>query len=270
MHQNITMSNSNKRQGTADEAVVQCITDLPDGILVGIASYLAKPSVALFAIVNSRPSTQASNAIISSIDWSVLDFGDIEKGLAAKLSDNDIEKVLESIGAVNNLQILKLAGCVNITGSGLDMLRSSIAIQQIDMSLVGKHEAPLIEPEPSLSEDIVIPIVDGIISRGSSLKQLELPKKWRSEQSTYMIEFIERYDEYLRNQQERKKSIEDIASFFEHLKDIAIEESKEGKKFVETCNNIAKDGDVEGDSLKEKLTTLIGKHHNGQRNNGRV
>jgi len=60
---------------------------------------------------------------------------------------------------VNNLQILKLAGFVNITGSGLDTLRSSVAIEQIDLSLVRKHESPILEPEPLLSEDTVIPMV---------------------------------------------------------------------------------------------------------------
>ena len=57
-------------------------------------------------------------------------------------------------------------------------------------------------------------------------------------------------------------SIKEIASFFDHLNNIAVEDSEEGKKFVETCNDIANDGDVEGDSLKEKLTTLIKSHHN--------
>ena len=77
---------------------------------------------------------------------------------------------------MNNLQILKLAGCVNITGSGLNVLRST-TLEQIDLSLVGKHEVPLINPEPLLSEDIVLPILDNIISRKSGLRQLELPKK---------------------------------------------------------------------------------------------
>jgi len=60
-------------------------------------------------------------------------------------------------------------------------------------------------------------------------------------------------------------SIKEMASFFEHLNNIAVEESEEGKEFVETCNDIANDGDVEGDSLKEKLTTLIKSHHNRRR-----
>jgi hypothetical protein len=191
---------SNKRQRTTESLH---ITDLPDGILVGISSYLAKPSVALFALaMNSSQQTETSKAIISSINWNVLDFSDIEKSLAAKLSDDDINKILKSIDAVNNLRILKLAGCINITGSGLDVLRLSTVLEQIDLSLVGKHEVPLIEPEPLLSEDVVLPILDSIVSRGrrSSLKQLELPKKWRMEQSTQLDQFLRRYDDYMSNQ----------------------------------------------------------------------
>ena len=70
----------------------------------------------------------------------------------------------------------------------------------------------------------------------------------------------------LSEEEKRNDTIEEIASLFGHLKDIAVEESEEGKKFVESCNNIANDEDVEGSSLKEKLTTLIANHHNGRRN----
>ena len=172
----LTMSNNNKRQRTTSSNRL-CFNDLPDGLLVGISRYLAKPSVALFAIAmattNSQEQTQTTKAIISAIDWSVLDFGDIEKILASKLSDGVIDKILRNIDAVNDLQILKLAGCVNISGIGLNVLRSSVVIKQIDLSLVGKHEVPVIEPDPLLSEDLVIPILDSVINGGSSLKQLE-------------------------------------------------------------------------------------------------
>ena len=199
---------SNKRQRTNTSTESLCITDLPDGILVGISSYLANPSVVLFSFAFSLNSTESetSKAIISATNWSILDFGDIEKSLASKLSDNDIDKILRCIDAVNNLEILKLAGCVGITGGGLNVLRSSTAIEQIDMSLVGKHEVPLLDPEPILSEDIVIPILDEIIGRGreSSLQQLEFPKIWRrserSARSTEMAQFFVRYDGYLTNQ----------------------------------------------------------------------
>ena len=98
------------------------INDLPDGTLVHVATYLAKPSVALLAVALVAPSTStlwsddfrstqptewqptssASNAIVMSASsnnnnngWTVLDFGDIEKSLAAKLTDDDINAVLQ-------------------------------------------------------------------------------------------------------------------------------------------------------------------------------
>ena len=202
-------NNKRKRTTTSNTNDNLHIIDLPDGLLVGISSYLAKPSVSLFALAMNSQSTETSKAILSAINWSVLDFSDIEKSLAAKLSDDDIDKILQSIYAVNNLQILKLAGCINIIGSGLNVLRSSTTIEQIDMSLVGMHEVPLIEPEPLLSKDIVIPILDNIISRGreSSLKHLELPKNWRKqsahqEMDMHILQFLERYNEYLTNQRD--------------------------------------------------------------------
>ena len=46
-----TMSSNNKRRRTTTSSTNdKHIVDLPDGLLVGISSYLAKPSVALFAI----------------------------------------------------------------------------------------------------------------------------------------------------------------------------------------------------------------------------
>jgi len=120
------MDESNKRQRTTtsnNNELHIAITDLPDGLLVGISSYLAKPSVALFAIAirgpNNSQQIETSRAIISSTNWKVLDFSDVEKSLAAKLSDNDIAKILRYFDVHSKLTVLKLAGCVNITGSGL-------------------------------------------------------------------------------------------------------------------------------------------------------
>ena len=195
------------------------INDLPDGILVHVSAYLAKPSVALLAVALEAPSTStlwsddfrgthttssASNAIVTSAssnnnnEWSVLDFGDIEKSLAAKLTDDDVNAVLQCISARSNLKILKLAGCVNITGSCLNILRLATGLEQIDLSLVGKHEVPNIEPEPLICESTIINILDTIIiQRGSCLKQLELPKKFRISRSPAFSGFLDRYNHYL-------------------------------------------------------------------------
>ena len=201
------------------------INDLPDGILVHVSTYLAKPSVALLAVALVAPSTStywsedfrgtqptgwrqptsSSNAIVTSTssnnnnnEWSLLDFGDIENILAAKLTDDDINAVLQCISAKSNLKILKLAGCVNITGSCLNILRSATGLEQIDLSLVGKHEVPNIEPEPLICESTIIDILDSIIiQRGSSLKHLEFPTKFRNVASPAFSGYLDRYNHYL-------------------------------------------------------------------------
>lgn len=204
-----TSSGGSKRRRTTPTTSLR-IVGLPDSILVGVANYLAKPSRVLFALaVTKHPSssegssdcsqpTETSNAIISGEQWDTLDFGDIEKSLAAKLTDDNIRDILACVDAVRRLKVLKLAGCINITGRGLGTLRSSAALEQVDLSLVGKHESPIIEPEPSLLESEVIPILDGVISRGS-IKLLHLPKKFRNrnDSSSEVQHFLNRYDRYL-------------------------------------------------------------------------
>ena len=117
---------------------ISCITDLPSGILAHAASFLAEPSKALFAIAldkNSAASPNERSAAIVGSHWDTLDFGEIEKELAIKLIDDDIEKVLQCIDAVNKVKRLKLTNCVNITGVGLVPLCGSAIINQIDLSL---------------------------------------------------------------------------------------------------------------------------------------
>ena len=122
---------SSKRRRTTATSSNMRINDLPDGILTNVATYLATPSVVLFAIAiqqdgTSSTQTQTHDAIISTTtstlngdeqQLQVLDFGDIEKRLAAKLTDDHITTILNCISASNNLKTVKLAGCVNITGS---------------------------------------------------------------------------------------------------------------------------------------------------------
>ena len=195
------MISVNKRRRTASSNGL-CINDLPDSLLVHIASNLAKPSQALFAISlmrqtsdNSTSNTKSKAIISASSPWRILDFGDIDKSLAAKLTDDHVRAILRCIDAPNNLKILKLAGCVNITGSGLDIIRSA-ALEHVDLSLVGKYEGQTIDPEPQLSESDVIPILDGIMGR-RCLKLLEIPKKFNNERTEEMRQFLDRYGQYL-------------------------------------------------------------------------
>ena len=86
---------SKKRRKTAGDSLH--ITDLPIGFLVDVASYLSKPSRALFAAAMTAPSTSwcqnyekhrpsaiSKAIIIASTQWEELDFEESEKSLTAK------------------------------------------------------------------------------------------------------------------------------------------------------------------------------------------
>ena len=121
---------------------------------------------------------ERSSAIVGN-QWDILDFGDIEEDLAAKITDDDIQKMLLCIDAVNKLKQLKLTNCVNIAGAGLEPLRGSSVIEVIDLSLVAYHQNPSITPEPSISCDDVLPILilDSVLE---STQYFQFPAKWRN------------------------------------------------------------------------------------------
>jgi hypothetical protein len=182
------------------------LSDLPNGILEHTASFLSAPSKALFAVAldenksASLPNENERSSAIVGNQWEVLDFGEVEKELAEKLSDYDIEKVLLCIDAVNKVKKLKFTNCVNITGAGFEPLRGSTIIEQIDLSLVGDGESPYLYPEPPISRDHVLPILHSIIEReGCALKYLQFPKAWGKERSfeSAFHHFLQRYNEIL-------------------------------------------------------------------------
>ena len=170
------------------------ITELPDALLVNVAHYLAKPSVAMFAVAMAGTSsniwqpTQTSNAIISAASywwsgvgrtrtatnqWQEIDFRDIEESLSSKLTDDDMHSILMCIDAIHNLKILKLIGCSGITGSGLEPLMGSTVLEWIDFS---KDVRPPPLPQSRISDDVVISILESIIeSPQSKLKYIHFP-----------------------------------------------------------------------------------------------
>ncbi|KAL7537458.1 hypothetical protein ACHAXR_007834 [Thalassiosira sp. AJA248-18] len=178
--------------------------------MADVASYLPQASQALLALaltasaeswrtvqVNRRPSA-ASDIILSLNRWDTLDFGSIDKILAAKLTDDDLFGVLTCIYAKDRLKTLKLTGCTNFSGRGLEPLMNSTVLQQADLSLVGLHENPEIESDTTLSEAVVLPILHSIIdTNGVSLKYVQLSVRWRSEQSPELKQFLEKYHQCL-------------------------------------------------------------------------
>jgi len=114
------------------------------------------------------------------------------------LTDDDIRWVLLCIDAPNKTKSLKFTNCVGITGSGLEPMHESVVLKRIDLSLVGDHENPTLEPEPPISVAVVIPILENIMNKkGNSLIHVQLPKKWRVERSVILVQFLERLDRML-------------------------------------------------------------------------
>ena len=206
----MVVATSNKRQRTAEQSLH--ISNLPDGILANAASYLVQPSRALFAVAMTAPSKsltkdnfstdsehkQTVASILSSDVWGELDFGDIEKSLVVKLTDDDIHAVLKCISAQDVLKKLKLSGCINMTGRGLQVLRGSTVIEHIDLSLTKQYESPQLEQEPMIAEVYVIPILDSIISADSNaLEKIVFPKKWRLAKTTEFTQLLRNYNQLL-------------------------------------------------------------------------
>jgi len=177
------------------------LTDLPDGILALAASYLSPTESILFAIACSQlddlshePSA-TSKSITSQHNWHSLDFKDLAE---IELTDESINWVLQCIDGVNKIKSLKLTNCTNIIGVGLRQLQGSVVLQDIDLSLVGIHENPTLEPEPPISVSDVVPILNSILDmEGNSLVHVQLPKKWRNERSAELTQFLERFETVL-------------------------------------------------------------------------
>ena len=232
-------NNSIKRRkidGSASKDA-RCLTDLPKEALIHLATFLAAPSRALFAAsldgssgssdenisaiffsnqligsggpMNFREiSAQLAQDHVQKILWEmealnqidILDFGKIVKKYVVQLSDDGIMTILLCVDAVNTVKRLKLTNCTNLTGVGLEPLRGSTIIEQIDLSLVGKHQIEEIDPEPPISCEAVLPILDSIISQdGCALKHLQFPDKWQRAEEQQYVTFITRYDQMLRS-----------------------------------------------------------------------
>jgi len=191
-------SSSKRRKKTHDASLAAgSIADLPSEPLIHVASYLAAPSQVLLAVAlatsNSPDADSSQDSLSSAIvgyPWDTFDFGQIEKELAAKLSDEDISAVLQCIDAVNTVTRLRLTNCVNITGACLEPLRGSRVIKEIDLSLVGRHQSPMLDPKPPILADIVLPVLNDIIARVI----LQFPKAWRQHRPNYFDWFLGRYN----------------------------------------------------------------------------
>ena len=180
---------------------------LPDTLLAFVCEYLAFPSRALFAVAlnNNNDNNDSNDKVVvvgTSVCTELLDFADVEKALAMKLTDEDLSSVLICMDAKHTLKTLKLTNCMSIIGHGLQPLRQSTVLEQIDMGLVKKFESPD-KGGTLLSESEVLPILQSIVDvQGSKLKHIVFPDSWPSgdEQSPQLGQFIESYSRHLNGQ----------------------------------------------------------------------
>jgi len=131
--------------------------------------------------------------------WDSIDFNDLKDLFGGSdITDDNLLWVLTCIDAVHNLRSLKLTNCVGITGVGMAPLVGSAVLESIDLSLVGSNKSPTIDPVPPISAEIVVPILESIIStEENELEQVTLPKKWRVEKSDILTNFLRKFGRVL-------------------------------------------------------------------------
>jgi len=115
--------------------------------------------------------------------WEILDFVDIGRTLASKLTDDDLYAMLVCINAQHNLKRLNLTHCFNIIGYGLQPLRSSTTFEKLDLGLGQQCEIPNrydltirnANREAKISEEIIFGILDSILNvEGNAFKRLQV------------------------------------------------------------------------------------------------
>ena len=182
------------------------LTDFPDALLVQSAEYLSNTSCVSFAMaltshnmMSQQPSTiSTAIANASKQNWDNTDLKEVQDICGHILNDIDVKWILFAIDGVHKIKSLKITNCIGITGVGLEPLRESIILESIDLSLVGDHERPTINPEPQIFVSAVVPTLESIINtEGNSFVHVQLPKTWRDEKSNILTQFLQRFDREL-------------------------------------------------------------------------
>ena len=97
--------------------------------------------------------------------WESIDVNDMKDLFGDDdITDDNIRWVLICTDAVHNLKSLKLTNCLGVVGTGLQPLIGSTVLESIDLSLTGVNTSPTIDPEPPISVEVVVPILESIIS----------------------------------------------------------------------------------------------------------
>ena len=170
------------------------IESLPSGVAHCVVSFLPPIEKVLFSIAISAASrfTDAFDAIDE------LDFGQINEGLASRLTDDDLRDILVSSRAVHDLKTLVLTNCTGMTGRGLEPIRASTVLQFLDLSIVKRETSNMKEKQVMICEEVVAPIIDSIIERQENigLFHIKFPRKWEESKSDTFLTLKESYGQF--------------------------------------------------------------------------
>jgi len=184
------------------------LSELPEHLLTTVSSLLPAPESALLAVSFAPSAAAGSPAALRKVEaivagregsWDVLDYGEVPE-LAARLTDADLAASLRIVDAGRRVRTLRLTGCLDVTGAGLRPLMGSTAIEVVDLSLTRGGDNPRLRARrPMISFREVLPTLVSFMSRPyeSRLRQLVLPKKWRSSGSFALDQFLELYNNHL-------------------------------------------------------------------------
>jgi hypothetical protein len=186
--------------------------DFPKSVLSNIAVYLAKTERVLFAVALTAPSiswerensdgnktpSDAGQIIMSSPyykqnklydeKWLDLELDNDYYSIPRleKLNDGDICGVLVCTKAAQNLEHLSLPFCTNVVGHGLNLLRGSSILTDIDLSLTRRNGSTSLHNRIRLSERVVLPILSSIIGH-ASLAQIIIVMNVRMKASSFVL-----------------------------------------------------------------------------------
>jgi hypothetical protein len=123
------------------------LLQLPDSILSRASTFLDLKGKVMFAMAlpywKEDETHAVSRAIVGAERIRRLDFGDLGDDVTYNLTDKDVYRILNCVDAVNNVERLFFTHCYSIKGHGLEPLRGSTKLQQIDLSLLSRYEAPM-------------------------------------------------------------------------------------------------------------------------------
>lgn len=124
----------------------------------------------------------------------IVTFNDCDNFCASTFSDFDLKQILVLIDAVNHLKILRLCGCTQIEGHGLEPLRGSTVIEKLDISIRYRFERwDENSSKFRISPGAIVPILNSILDAdGSRLKHIQFPNF--SEEDDAFSQLLARYN----------------------------------------------------------------------------